>query len=365
MGGGPSQLETFDPKPGTNIAAGTTAIDTAAKGVQLASGLEQLADQMKHIALVRSLESKEGDHERGTYTLKTGYRPDPTVTHPSLGAIVCHDLPGAGVEIPRHVSILPNEWPARGGLLGAEYDAFKMYDPADKVPDVAPHVANDRFEQRLEDLKVVDEAFAKDRGKRVEATGHKDTMERARRMMSSDQLKAFDVSREPASLRKEYGDSPFGRGCLAARRLLEVGVRCVEVTLSGWDSHANNHQITTRLKGELDPAFAALIRDLAKRGHAQGHGDPVRRRVRPNAATEPASGPRSLAAQLQRRAGRRRHPRRHGRGRERSVWREGSEGQAADSKPSRNRSESARHRLGKEPPRPIGKNGAAERGEAD
>jgi uncharacterized protein (DUF1501 family) len=265
MSGGPSQLETFDPKPGTEIAAGTKAINTAAKGVQLAAGLEQLADQMQHVALVRSLESKEGDHERGTYTLKTGYRPDATVTHPSLGAIVCHALPNTDVEIPRHVSILPNEWPARGGLLGAEYDAFKMYDPADKVPDVTPHVSNDRFEQRLEDLKVVEDAFAKGRGKRVEATGHKETMERARRMMSSEQLKAFDVSREPASVRKEYGDTPFGRGCLAARRLLEVGVRCVEVTLSGWDSHANNHEICTRLKGVLDPAFAALVRDLVKR----------------------------------------------------------------------------------------------------
>ena len=87
LGGGPSQLETFDPKPGTNIAAGTKAIDTSAKGVQLAAGLEQLADQMRHVALVRSLWSKEGDHERGTYAVKTGYRPDPTVTHPSLGAI--------------------------------------------------------------------------------------------------------------------------------------------------------------------------------------------------------------------------------------------------------------------------------------
>jgi uncharacterized protein (DUF1501 family) len=265
MGGGPSQLETFDPKPGTNIAAGTTAIDTTVKGVQLASGLDRLAGEMRHVALVRSLVSKEGDHERGTYTLKTGYRPDPTVTHPSLGAIVCHDLPGTGVEIPRHVSILPNEWPARGGLLGAEFDAFKVYDPADKVPDVTPHVASDRFEQRLNDLKVVDSAFAKGRGARVAGTGHKETMDRARRMMSSDQLRAFDVSREPASVRNDYGDSPFGRGCLAARRLIEVGVRCVEVTLSGWDSHANNHEICTRLKGILDPALAALLRDLAER----------------------------------------------------------------------------------------------------
>jgi uncharacterized protein (DUF1501 family) len=84
-------------------------------------------------------------------------------------------------------------------------------------------------------------------------------------MMSSDQLRAFDVAREPASVRKDYGDTPFGRGCLAARRLIEVGVRCVEVTLSGWDSHANNHEICTRLKGVLDPAFAALLRDLAAR----------------------------------------------------------------------------------------------------
>jgi len=120
LGGGPSQLETFDPKPGTDIAAGSKAIGTSAKGVQLAAGLEQLADQMAHVSLVRSLWSKEGDHERGTYTLKTGFRPDPTVTHPSLGAIVCHDLPATGVDIPRHVSILPTEWPARGGLLGRQ-----------------------------------------------------------------------------------------------------------------------------------------------------------------------------------------------------------------------------------------------------
>ena len=140
-----------------------------------------------------------------------------------------------------------------------------MFDPAEKLPDVTPNVPADRFGQRLDDLKVVEDAFAKGRGKRVDATGHKDTMERARRMMSSDQLKAFDVSRESEAARKEYGNTPFGRGCLAARRLLEVGVRCVEVTLSGWDSHANNHEITTRLKGTLDPAFAALLRDLQRR----------------------------------------------------------------------------------------------------
>jgi hypothetical protein len=265
MDGGPSQLETFDPKHGTDIAAGTGAIPTAAKGVQLAGGLEQLADQMGHVALVRSLVSAEGDHERGTYLLKTGFRPDPTVIHPSLGSIVCHALPREGTDIPRHVSILSGQWPARGGFLGAEYDAFKVSDPAGKVPDVSPSVAIDRFEQRLRDLDVVEAAYARGRDGRSGQTGHRDAMDRAKRMMSSEQLTAFDILREPASIRREYGDTAFGRGCLAARRLIEVGVRCVEVTLSGWDSHANNHEIHRRLVGVLDPAFAALIRDLARR----------------------------------------------------------------------------------------------------
>ena len=264
LGGGPSQLETFDPKPGTLIAAGTGSIPTAAKGVELAPGLAHLAEQMNRVALVRSLTSPEGDHERGTYFLKTGHQPDPTVVHASLGAIVCHAMPANGVEIPRHVSILPGQWPARGGFLGAEFDAFKVFDPAEPVPDVTPRVQTERFARRFEDLSVVEKAFAAKRGDRA-TTSHAGTIERARSMMSSEQLQAFDVSREPAAVRAEYGNTAFGRGCLAARRLIEVGVRCVEVTLSGWDSHANNHEIHKRLVGELDPAFAALLRDLERR----------------------------------------------------------------------------------------------------
>jgi uncharacterized protein (DUF1501 family) len=266
MAGGPSQLETFDPKPGTTIAAGSTARATAVKGIQIGQGFEQLADLMADVALIRSLTSLEGDHERGTYTVKTGYRPEPTIVHPSLGAVVCHALPEGAVEIPRHVSILPGQWPARGGFLGAEYDAFQVFDPAEKVPDVTARVSPERFGSRVKDLEVVDAAFARGRESRLAASGHRDTAERARRMMSSEQLKAFDVSQEPASLRREYGDSPFGRGCLAARRLIEAGVRCVEVTLDGWDTHANNHELVAKRVAVLDPAFAALLRDLKRRG---------------------------------------------------------------------------------------------------
>lgn len=291
MQGGPSQLETWDPHPNTRIAGGTGAIGTAVKGLQLAPGLERTAEEMGSISLVRSMVSKEGDHERGTYTMKTGFRPDPTVIHPSIGAIACHELPVAGTDIPRHVSILPGQWPARGGYLGDEFNAFRMDDPAGPVPDTKSFLLSDaeatrwaamspeeRQQRRLKEvppdereaqlrkgLDVLEGTFARGRAKRVEATGHTTTVGRARTMMSSDQLKAFDVSQEPLAVRRLYGETPFGRGCLAARRLIEVGVRCVEVTLAGWDTHANNHaQHTSQLK-VLDPAFAALIRELRER----------------------------------------------------------------------------------------------------
>jgi len=265
LAGGPSQLETFDPKPGTAIASGSRARPTALKGVQLADGFEQLADLMGHVSLVRSVVSLEGDHERGTYLMKTGYRPDPTVEHPSIGAICCHELPDGSTGIPRHVSILPSHWPARGGFLGGAYDAFQVNDPAGRLPDVTPHVALGRNDARLADLDVVERAFARGRARRVEATLHGETLRRARVMMTSEQLRAFDVTREPASVRAEYGDTPFGRACLAARRLTEVGVRCVEVTLDGWDSHVTNHEIHRNRLKILDPALSALLRDLRRR----------------------------------------------------------------------------------------------------
>lgn len=266
LAGGPSQLETFDPHPGRSIAAGTGAIDTSLRGVQLAAGLEQLAEQMHSAALVRNLVSKEGDHQRGTYLVKTGYRPDPSVVHPSIGAICCHQLPVGKTEIPRHVSILSSQWPGRGGLLGNQYDAFQTGDPKLKVPDIAAAVEASRFAGRLADQRVVDAAFAAGRSRQVEATLHATLVERARRMMTSEQLAAFDVMQEPAAVRASYGDTPFGRGCLAARRLIEVGVRCVEVTLGGWDSHANNHEIHAERVATLDPAIAGLLADLRSRG---------------------------------------------------------------------------------------------------
>ena len=265
MQGGPSQLETFDPHPGTTIAGGSKAIATTLKGVQLGDGFGRLAEQMEHISLVRSVVSKEGDHERGTTTIKSGYRPDPTIVYPSIGAIAAHELSAAGCDIPRHVSILSSQWPARGGFLGDQFDAFRTDDPAGAVPDTQSFLTPERDSVRLKHLDVLEASFAKGRSRRVEATLHKETLADARKMMTFEQLKAFDVSKEPLAVRKLYGDTPFGRGCLAARRLTEVGVRCVEVNLTGWDTHINNHAFTASQMEILDPAFAALIQDLHTR----------------------------------------------------------------------------------------------------
>src|SRR5204862_6933374 len=124
---------TFGPHPHPSIAAGTGAGKTAVQGVLVAPGRERVAEEMGSIALVRSMTSKEGDHERGTYTMKTGFRPDPTVIHPSIGAVLCHELPVPGADIPRHVSILPNQWSARGGPLGDPYGAFRTERPTGPV----------------------------------------------------------------------------------------------------------------------------------------------------------------------------------------------------------------------------------------
>ncbi len=267
MAGGPSQLETFDPHPGKKIAGGTGAINTSTKGVQFAEGLPRVAELMDELTIVRSMVSKEGDHERATYNVKTGYRPDPTLVHPSIGAVVCHELPEAEADIPRHISILPGQWPARGGYLGANLDAFKLYNTKGRAGNITARVNPERMDNRLKALKKVEQSFARGRRTNLDTktTLHNVTIQKALRMMNSKQLEAFDVNQASARTRATFGDSQFGRGCLAAIQLVSAGVRCVEVTLQGWDTHANNHESHTRQNTVLDPALAALIRELRTR----------------------------------------------------------------------------------------------------
>ncbi len=265
LGGGPSQLETWDPHPDGLIGGGTKAIDTAVPGPRVAESYPRVAERMDQLSVVRSLTSKEGDHARGTYYLKTGYRPDPTLKHPALGAVLAHELPDPEVEIPLHVSLAADNFSARGGFLGDRYDAFKVFNPGVNLPNVKARVGEDRQDRRLAGLDVVSRAFSRGRRSRVEGTLHQHTVEQALVMMQSEQLAAFELKDESEKTVERYGDTNFGRGCLVARRLVEQGVRAVEVTLKSFDSHANNRE-THALHGEtLDTALSALLDDLVER----------------------------------------------------------------------------------------------------
>jgi hypothetical protein len=220
--------------------------------------------------VIRSVTSKEGDHSRATYNVKTGYRPFPNLVHPSIGSIICHGLPepdGTVLDLPSHISILPGGFPARGGYLGARYDAFQTGDPVQPIPDVRPLATGERQQQRLDSLAILEQTFAKGRLANLESerTLHRTSVERAQRLMSSEQLAAFDVSGVPKAEREAFGDSAFGRGCLAAIRLIEAGVRCVEVTLRGWDTHIDNAEGQATQLALLDPALSSLICGLKER----------------------------------------------------------------------------------------------------
>lgn len=267
LAGGPSQLETFDPHPGTKIGGDVRAIRTSIPKVEIAESLPATAEQLRLACLVRSVVSKEGDHERATYNLKTGWRPEPTIVHPSIGAILCHQQP-SNLEIPRHISILPGRWPARGGYLGPSYDAFQIPDPRQPIPNLTTRVPQPEFEHRVDNLLGTLESEFK-RGRLADMdrqrTQHQTATERALAMINSDQRDAFDISQEPSDLKRQFGDTPLGRSCLAAIRLIERGVRCVEVEHAGWDSHISNHEIQTARAQELDGALAATLRELERR----------------------------------------------------------------------------------------------------
>lgn len=265
--GGPSQLETFDPHPGGKYGGDAKSIATTVPGLEISDLLPRTAEQMHLAALVRSVTSKEGDHERAVYNIKTGYRPDPTLRHPSVGAVLCQ-ASESGADIPRHISIVPGNSPGRGGYLGSRFDAFKVNDPSGPVTDIHRYGGEERFDRRVDDLyHVVEKEFRRGRLAEMESarTLHQTATDSALRMMSSEQLGAFDVSDEPKAVREAFGDSPFGRGALAAARLIEVGARCVEVTLGGWDSHVTNHTLQSSACEKLDPALSALLQRLQDR----------------------------------------------------------------------------------------------------
>ncbi len=265
LSGGPSQLETWDPHPTTIIGGPTRALSTTIPGVEIASGFPLLAEQLHHLSVIRSMVSKEGDHDRATYLVKTGFRPDPTLRHPSVGAIVAHALPLDHLDIPPVISLGYDNRPSRGGYLGGKFDALLVREPGLSNHDMNNWLIHPRLQRRLSNLDVVAEAFSRGRKVVVDRTIHSANIDAALTMMSSEQLKAFQLDDETDARKAAYGDSNFGRGCLVARRLVEQGVRAVEVILQNFDTHDRNFEGHEKLAATLDPAFASLMQDLHER----------------------------------------------------------------------------------------------------
>ncbi|HXU71184.1 MAG TPA: DUF1501 domain-containing protein [Polyangia bacterium] len=264
LNGGPSHIDTWDPKPGT-VAGGTfKAIPTRIDGVQLSEHLPRVADVAQHLAILRGMTSKEGNHDRAQHLVHTGYAPNPTVAYPSLGAWVAHEVGDPASDLPLFVSISGPSISA--GFLGVQYNPFivqNIKQPTQNT-DYAPGVNMVRFLKRKQALESLEDDFAARTGDpKIKARGA--VYARAIRMMYAPRLKAFDLADEPDSAMRAYGDSDFGRGCLMARRLVEGGVRFVEVVLDGWDTHKDNFGRTQKLMGALDPALAGLVADLAER----------------------------------------------------------------------------------------------------
>lgn len=294
MSGGPSQMDTFDLKPGHENGGPFQAIETSIPGVRISEHLPQLAQVMQDVAVIRSMSTKEGDHSRATYLLHTGYLPRGPIQYPTLGSVFSKELARSGNDLPDFVSITPNRFlsPAAfgPGFLGPQYaplvvgrpgnnfvqvDGSEDYEQALRVKNLAlpSGVNRDQADARHKLLDALERDFLQTHPIPI-ARSHRTAYQQAVRMMRSEAVKAFDLDEEDATLRDAYGRNQFGQGCLLARRLVERGVPFIEVALNGvagtqgigWDTHQDNFESVKTLSGVLDPAWATLLRDLRERG---------------------------------------------------------------------------------------------------
>jgi uncharacterized protein (DUF1501 family) len=266
MQGGPSQFETFSPKPDHPNGGPTKAIATAVPGIQICENYPQLAKQMADIAIIRSMTSREGSHPRGTYFMHTGYIPSASVKYPSFGAAVAHEIGDPKSDLPSFVRINAQgqQSASTGGFLGVPYDPFEMPNPGQMPNNTTLTTGVDRYQRRMDLLNHLEQDFAS--SARDEVENHQKQYDRAAKLILSPKMKTFDLSQETDAMREAYGKTKFGSGCLLARRLVEAGVTFIEINLNGWDTHADNFAKTKTLAGELDQPVAQLIADLKQRG---------------------------------------------------------------------------------------------------
>jgi len=285
MSGGPSQLDTFDPKPGHENGGPIKAIETAVPGIQISGYLPGVASNMKDLAIIRDMNTGEGDHGRGAQLMLTGYKPNPSTAYPSMGSLLSKELGSLENELPNYVSLSSNRRIGRvggPGFLGPQHAPLVVSgssaNPSARanlsIENLAPAegITKDAMTRRFAALDLLQKEFDQNH-KGGAAAAHRANAERAARMIESQAKNAFRLDEEKDELREAYGRNRFGQGCLLARRLVERGVPFVEVELSGtgnsqfgWDSHSKNFEMVKGLCDVLDPAWSTLMNDLRDRG---------------------------------------------------------------------------------------------------
>lgn len=271
MSGGMSHIDTFDPKPKKKDVMGkTTVIPTKATDVLLGHYLPKTAAIMDQVCLINSMTSIQGAHEQGAYIMHTSYAMRGNIKHPAMGSWVMKLRDRLNPDIPGFVSIDTPADHSGGGFFGAKYAAAPIGSPSEGLQDSRrlTEVSKENFDRRLTLADKLNQQFH-DRYANADVRAYSDLYQEAIRLMNSKDLNAFNLNAESAETKKLYGTGRFAQGCLLARRLVEHGVRFVEVQLGGWDTHYDNFTAVEGRCREFDQAYAALIEDLHKRGKLQ------------------------------------------------------------------------------------------------
>ena len=267
MAGGMSHLDSFDTKPGSDTQGPVESIATSVPGQRISEHFPTLAQHMHHVAVINSMHSTQGAHGPGQYYMHTSYFQRGTIQHPDLGAYTSLLLDKQHPTLPTNVKIGSGSSGLGAGFLESRHAAVPIGHPEEGLQHHQRHksVTEDRLTRRLRHLAHMNGEFAQ-QGQPRDVRAYCDFYDEAVRLMGSKDVSAFDLKREPATMRERYGQTPFGQGCLLARRLIEHDVRFVEVTLGGWDTHTNNFERVAEQGAILDQALGALLPDLVERG---------------------------------------------------------------------------------------------------
>lgn len=270
MQGAMSHLDTFDPKPGREVQGNTKAIATKTPGVQFGESLAQLADLSEDLAVIRSVNTETGAHEQGMYLMRTSYKEINSIRHPALGAWALHAMGKISKDLPGNVLIgNANDHPGNG-FLDPSVTPVPIADPAKGLENIKSpsYLSEANFKRRLILAGRIDDDFrSKFAGTEVDT--YTQMYREAVRLMGSKELKAFNIAEEPEKVREAYGTTRFGQACLLARRLVEGGVRFVEVELGGWDMHQQIFNDLPNKAKELDKGLSNLLKDLKASGLLQ------------------------------------------------------------------------------------------------